>query len=232
MQIPRIIHQTWKNEDVPAQFRQMASSWRDNHPDWEYRLWTDEMNRNFIREFYPFFLPRYDNYSVNIQRVDAVRYFLLHKYGGIYADLDFECLVNITPLIEGTTCVLGKEPVEHCLIHGKSMIISNAFMAAAPGHHFIRAICRELDIEKELTDHRNNHILESTGPFMLTALYEGYSRKEDIRLLDDRYIYPLTKDDLLLFNDTENPDRKMENKLKEAYAIHHYAGTWWKNVPA
>ena len=31
----------------------------------------------------------YNNYPKTIQRVDTVRYFILYKYGGIYADMDY-----------------------------------------------------------------------------------------------------------------------------------------------
>jgi len=40
--IPRVIHQTWKDQDVPARFLDAQRSWQDAHPDWEYRFWTDE----------------------------------------------------------------------------------------------------------------------------------------------------------------------------------------------
>ena len=33
----------------------------------------------------------YDNYGYGIQRADAMRLFFLHKYGGVYIDLDIEC---------------------------------------------------------------------------------------------------------------------------------------------
>ena len=50
------------------------------HPSWEYKLWTDEDNRNLIKDHYPWFLKTYDEYDVNIKRVDAVRYFYLYHY--------------------------------------------------------------------------------------------------------------------------------------------------------
>ena len=40
--IPRIIHQTWKTETIPPQWEAAQRSWRDAHPGWEYRLWTDD----------------------------------------------------------------------------------------------------------------------------------------------------------------------------------------------
>lgn len=43
------------------------------------------------QEHYPWFLPTYRSYAYAIQRVDVVRYFLLHHYGGLYLDLDVGC---------------------------------------------------------------------------------------------------------------------------------------------
>lgn len=52
------------------------------------QLWTEETSREFIETEYPWFLRTYDRYLYPVQRVDAVRYFLLMHYGGIYLDLD------------------------------------------------------------------------------------------------------------------------------------------------
>lgn len=40
------------------------------------------------QDHYPWFLPTYLSYPYNIQRVDVLRYFILHKLGGIYIDLE------------------------------------------------------------------------------------------------------------------------------------------------
>ncbi len=53
-----------------------------------WQLWTEKASRDFIELEYPWFLKTYDRYSFPVQRVDAVRYFLLLHYGGIYIDLD------------------------------------------------------------------------------------------------------------------------------------------------
>lgn len=86
--IPRIIHQTWKNETIPEKWEQAYSSCKKNHPNYEYIFWTDEKARNFIAQEYSWFLDQYDKYPYNIQRVDSFRYFALVHYGGIYIDLD------------------------------------------------------------------------------------------------------------------------------------------------
>jgi mannosyltransferase OCH1-like enzyme len=227
MKIPRILHQTWKDHDVPEHFGQMSKTWRKLHANWDYVFWTDDMNRAFISEHFSYFLPVYDSYETNIQRVDAVRYFILYKYGGFFIDMDFECLANIGPLLGNAACIFGREPVQHCRIHDKSLIISNAFMGTSAGFHFFEQLCKELERKRPVIDHPNDSVLETTGPFMLSRLYEEYHRKEEICLLEANLLYPLTKEELTdLANGTEN--KTIAHKLKDAYGIHHYAGTWWK----
>lgn len=41
-----------------------------------------------LKHRYPWFLEDWDGYEFPIQRADAIRYFILAHYGGIYIDLD------------------------------------------------------------------------------------------------------------------------------------------------
>lgn len=110
LRIPRIIHQTWKTKDVPSPLDQLPQTWKEYLPNWEYILWTDEMNREFVCKHFPDFLEKYDTYPCNIQRADAIRYLLLKVYGGLYVDMDFECLENIEFLLEGSDFIVGRNP--------------------------------------------------------------------------------------------------------------------------
>src|SRR6202040_1278000 len=62
MLIPRIIHQTWKDDAPPARLASFQAAWRRLHPDWTYRFWTDATTRAFVAEHYPDFLAAYDGY--------------------------------------------------------------------------------------------------------------------------------------------------------------------------
>lgn len=105
--IPKIIHQTYINESIPAQWVEPQQSCINLHPDYEYmvvtplsyvssilfqangsQLWTNEKSREFIATEYPWFLETYDGYPYPIQRADSIRYFVLAYYGGTYIDLD------------------------------------------------------------------------------------------------------------------------------------------------
>ena len=85
---PRIIHQTYKTNALPEHWKESPEKWKHYHPSYEYKFWTDEDNLRLITEHFSWFLPTYEGFKYNIQRVDAVRSFILYKYGGIYADLD------------------------------------------------------------------------------------------------------------------------------------------------
>ena len=83
--IPKIIHQIWIGPNpVPYQF---LNTWKLNHPDWEYILWTEDKlkNENFTNENLINF---FNNITV---KTDLMRYELLYKYGGIYMDADIIC---------------------------------------------------------------------------------------------------------------------------------------------
>lgn len=70
-------------------------------PDYEYMLWTDDLSRRFIAEYYPSYLSMYDSYKYPIQRADSIRYFVLHHFGGVYMDLDIGCRRRLDLLLQG-----------------------------------------------------------------------------------------------------------------------------------
>ncbi|KAH8691630.1 glycosyltransferase sugar-binding region DXD motif-containing protein-domain-containing protein [Talaromyces proteolyticus] len=101
--IPQRIHQIyhdWSGNGMPhsAQWGRLRASCIDRHPGWIYKLWSASESREFLLREYPWFLPVYDSYRYPVQRVDAMKYFVLRHYGGIYIDLDNGCLESLEPL--------------------------------------------------------------------------------------------------------------------------------------
>ena len=103
----RQIHFSWKTKKIPKKFQTWVNTWNLYNPEWSTKLWTDDDNENFIKKHYDYFYDTYLNYSSNIQRADAMRYFYLYHFGGLYVDLDFECLGNIEPLLN-SDIVIGQ----------------------------------------------------------------------------------------------------------------------------
>ncbi|KAK9240060.1 nucleotide-diphospho-sugar transferase [Lipomyces kononenkoae] len=167
--IPKIIHQTWKNETVPEKWREAQESCLRSHPDFEYKLWTDESARQFIADEYPWFLPTYDSYPHNIMRADAIRYFILAHFGGIYIDLDEGCQSRLDPLLTYPAWVRQADPTG----------VSNSVMGSTPNHPFF------LRVMLELKNHNTNWhvpyitVMYATGPLFLSIVWKQYKRWAD-----------------------------------------------------
>lgn len=170
--IPKIIHQTWKNIEVPARFVPWIKSWIKNHPDWKYMLWTDGKARKLIEERYPKLLETYDSYGEHIRRVDALKYVILHEFGGVYVDMDLENIKPIDPLMKTYSCFLGQEPYEHSILDGNFETLAiNAIMACRPKHPFMKMLIDNLESFKHMYN-----VLDSTGPHYLTFIYNQYTK--------------------------------------------------------
>ena len=133
-QIPHILHQSWKSKtDLPDNFRQWRQSFFDLNSGIENRFYDDADNRALVEECFPKLLHIYDSFPKEIFRVDFVRPIYLFRFGGIYADLDFQCLADLTRSgLRDRQIVLGRMGEDASFPHS----IPNAFMASRPGEVF------------------------------------------------------------------------------------------------
>ncbi|MGF7081414.1 glycosyltransferase family 32 protein [Mucilaginibacter sp. UYCu711] len=223
--IPTIIHQTWKNANLPSPLDSLSETWKHFHPDWDHILWTDEMNREFIKDHYPHFLAKYDQYPSNIQRVDVFRYCVLNTMGGLYVDLDFECLENIEPLLNKQACVIGKEPQYHAERYSKNMILCNAFMASTPNNKFMQFVLNKIISHSKIEVNSPTDVLNSTGPFILTDGYNEYNEKSEVTILESSDVYPINMFETKYILDNTISD-EMQLRIDKAYAVHYFFGTW------
>jgi len=92
MQIPRIIHQLWKDEHVPGRWREAVASVMRYHKGWEYRLWTDALVDDYVRTKHPRFYPVFAGMNRHIMRVDVFRYVLMHDIGIVASSVLFGLL--------------------------------------------------------------------------------------------------------------------------------------------
>ncbi len=168
MAFPKIIHQTWRDAHPPTD-KGDPQSWRDHNPDWQYRLWTDADLAALVQADFPHLAGMYHAYPNPVQRADLGRYCVLAKHGGVYADIDTDCLAPLAPLLDEDRVILCHEPVEHdevARLRGLPFLVFNGTMASPAGHPFwteVLELCR-------LMQGRSGHdVLETTGPLVLTA---------------------------------------------------------------
>jgi mannosyltransferase OCH1-like enzyme len=226
MGIPRIIHQSWKDDAPPARLASFQAAWQRLHPGWTYRFWTDATARAFVAEHYPEFFATYDAYRAPIMRVDAARYLWMSHFGGVYADLDMEPVRALDELLDtdGAQIAMACEPPSHCRLHGKPLILSNAFLASAPRHPAWQEVMALLAVRRDWSDP-----LAATGPFLLTDLYLGSPGfRAAVRLLDPVVTSPFDKFAAWDAADGANRDKLYARLPRETFAIHHWVGTWWR----
>ena len=219
--IPRILHQIWYQGEaqMPDKFRRFSEGWRANHPDWSFHLWNETTMRAFMAENYPWFLPVYDGYPFNIQRIDAVRYFILNTMGGVYVDADIENLKPIDTVVDGCSLMLSR-----------TLGYNNAIVGSRPGHalwpvifdglqaHHARPQHRVLDF---LIDADALFVATSTGPRLFTGSVQksGVEKDPDTRICPFWYFEPGTPAEI---------DGKIaiDPDTSRSYGIHHMSQTW------
>lgn len=219
--IPRIIHQTWKNAEIPEKFQPYAERVRDLHPGWEYRLWTDEDARAFTARHYPHFLRVYNAMPANIMRADVIRYIVLNELGGVYLDLDYEVLRPFDDFVDRYAFVLPKNRDEDEPDVDGQWRVGNAIMASAPHQPFWQTVIDDLTEHPPTGSALGEHpdVEALTGPAYLTALAHriGLRDGDGVWLAPRRYFHAAPA-----YTDPP-PALKVCN---ESYGIHHCFGTW------
>lgn len=95
--VPKFIHQSWSSRELPAKFQRWSDTWRSNHPDWEWVLWTDEDNKALVERYFPWFREAYGQLGGEILRADAVRNMYMYTFGGYNCHL--KSLIAVSTLI-------------------------------------------------------------------------------------------------------------------------------------
>lgn len=179
---PQIIHQSWKSNDIPHQIypRHWIDSWKINYPHWQYILWTDADNDELVRTSYPQFYSFYTSLQPAIKKADFSRFLYMHKWGGLYVDLDFISLKNMYPLLADWDIVLGRLSPENDYYH-----IPNAFMASRPGNDFWLQVARDA----QQAPPEEHAVEKHAGPFRLQWAFEKYRPQQSIAL-EHEVVYP------------------------------------------
>lgn len=215
----KIIHQIWftfsiKSKKLYQDLKKYRNSWDILNPDWFHYIWTEKIALFFMKLYYPSYVSLYNSYPYAIQRVDVLRYFILQMYGGIYVDMDMECLKSLTYMrnlfpkdiyiIETANSTLGSK-------------VSNSMMFSIPKHPFWKKVIKKLRKNKDTPWYYSRHlsIMYSTGPSFLNRLFTKYQYKLSLNL------FPMD-----LFNPKGISDDVKIIDRNKVYTIHHGAGSW------
>lgn len=216
-QIPRIVHQIWIGSPVPEKYKVLMKTWQ-NWEGWTYMLWTDEEVKNLTLQNAELFENAH-NYG---ERADIIRYELLNQIGGLYVDVDFECInPNFFDFAhEHYQFYVGIEPLEHT-----PMSCCNALMASIPGHPAIVEIVQGL--EANVLEHEDNKTFERTGPrYISRSIYNNFTQLVNGNgiLFPPTFFYPFAQGENKAFLQNDNLFIHPETA-----AVHYWEGSWQKD---
>lgn len=218
--IPRILHQTWRTKALPFAFARFRASWIARHPEWEHRLYDDDDCGALVELTGAPWPNLYSRLPTAIQRADVFRYLVVHHHGGVYADIDMECHRPLDALLQGAECVLSieahlTERRRRILGYRTPRQLANCVFAAAPRNAFLGHVLARLERLDPSDVRTDMDVEDSTGPRMLTRVFESLSRseQEQIRVLPQVLLVP------------PNLPSALERWVAP-YSRHHFAGTW------
>eukprot|EP00041_Stephanoeca_diplocostata_P038891 m.1565671 g.1565671 ORF g.1565671 m.1565671 type:complete len:537 (-) comp25288_c1_seq10:3356-4966(-) len=90
---PKVIHFICDSPNQTAMsLRQhkCLASWKKYNPDHAVRFWDDKTVEDFVRDQFPNEVALYHGLT-EVERKHLLRYMIMFKNGGVYADLDVEC---------------------------------------------------------------------------------------------------------------------------------------------
>ena len=171
-QIPRVIHQTYKTNDLPTEISEVVQRLKDMNPTFEHRFYTDEDCLKFIKE-------NYDEETLNLYlsinpnygsaKSDFFRYLLMYKVGGVYLDIK-SCTTK--PLEE---VLLPTD--EYLLTHWEGLDWANELMypfgefqnwhiICKPNHPFLKRVIEIVkdNIKNYIGGSDKYSVLRITGP--------------------------------------------------------------------
>tara|TARA_B110000003_G_scaffold237720_1_gene242975 strand:- start:197 stop:868 length:672 start_codon:yes stop_codon:yes gene_type:complete len=221
MTIPKIIHQTYKNHNLPETYKMCQTEIKRLHPDFEYRFYTDEDMERLMKTEFPEYYDKFNELPRMIMKIDMFRYFLMYKYGGLYTDMDYLMLNPFDLLNEKVVIPCNREDEK-----GNHICLGNCIFASQPNHPYWKSLMDTLfTIDRTKLHYNTDKNIDGnvlgTGPMFVFAMWKKYSKKNDDICVSKRNLFhPPTK----------NNNQYIEGLKKDrCYGMHICTGLWRNN---
>jgi tetratricopeptide (TPR) repeat protein len=190
--IPAKIMQFWDRSRPPTAVSKLLRTWRDAHPDHEYRLFDKTSARAYLAANYPIEVGRaYHRASHPAQASDIFRLAYLLREGGFYADADDRCVGHLSGVVTANL---------HFIAYQEQFAsLGNNFIGCVPDEPIIY---HALKLAVEAMNRGDGEaIWLSTGPGVLTRAFaemfaaQGAAWQEwlqNIRILDRRRLFDVS----------------------------------------
>ena len=217
--IPKKIHQIWLGGELPEEYKRLTDSWLKYNPDWEYKLWTD----SDIDELELINKKTFNSIKNLGMKSDLLRFEILNKFGGMYADVDFECLKPLDDL-HNLSFYSG-------IVYGENVEINVGLLGSIANHPIL------IDYLNSINYNGNESVYDifnTTGPYFFTKIFlrNINTNSKDIVAFPTIYFYPFHNSyypSKRLFGFDCN-DKKIINKFitEDSFATHWWHVSWNK----
>ncbi|GAB5364272.1 hypothetical protein AAMO2058_000955600 [Amorphochlora amoebiformis] len=221
--IPRIIHQIWFGpKEPPAMLKRSQASLKKHHPSWKYILWRDKTIQDprakaILRHCQSLFS---QDCLSPVEKSDIWRLAVLYQMGGVYVDVDVDCVGSLESLHSQSSAYVG-------LSNTGTIEINNAIIASKPSHPLFLHLLTEIQKLKPGNQRRSPmEIIGRTGPGFLTRSTIDWMNgveNEGLVVLPSGYFYPFPNH--LARTLTSLQDRYTFLR-PETLMIHHWGSTW------
>ena len=229
---------TWKHKHVPAALKACVNSCKINLNGAKIFFYDDQEALDFVETYYPEFLSVYLGYPSGILRADIWRVLVLYKFGGVYADIDVECLRPLDQLLEKVghddweLLLTTDHPVHERIHFGGRTMWMNDFMIAKPGARFLKEV---IDNFSSMAggDHQPADAVMVTGPGLFARLVNsaGGPAAAGVTPLPWEWIHPLP-DMSNEFSESQEYLQKIRDRTwredHDPFVVHYWHHTWCK----
>jgi len=177
--IPLKVYTCWHTKSLPPKMEENYYSLVRNNPELEFSLFDETECRNFIKRYFDkSVLNAYDSLIPSSYKSDLWRYCVLHKNGGIYIDIKYNCVngFKLMELCKKEHFVLERKNIEW---ERNAVGLYTALIVTKP-YNDIMSKCIKQIVENVSTRYCGFNALYPTGPGLLGSIYFKNKTKDDV----------------------------------------------------
>ncbi|KAH8690291.1 hypothetical protein BGW36DRAFT_433242 [Talaromyces proteolyticus] len=239
----------------------LMHTWEKLNPEHEYTFLDDDAALAYVSdrfsEYHPELVALYNDLDDVILRADLLRLLCMWADGGVYSDIDTECLVPIdrwlpSPYVETASLVIGivadlpENPVEN----RRSEIVQWTFLSKPAAKYTVKLVEEVVSNLRKYAEEKNasigeigkimsvGDVMRITGPIGVTwALYDAL--RYHLRAPFEWYNVtglrePKLVDDVLFlpinaFGSNQQHSHSGEVGYGPIFLKHHFSGSWHNN---
>lgn len=155
-----IIFQTWKRKTFHKKIEKLRKKMITENSEFQFKLYSNEEMNNSVEQYFDReIIKTYFKLNHYAARADFWRYLILHKFGGVYLDIDSLILKDLTLIFSKNKSMLTLEPNKKNFIQWILMFRKDDEVLEK---------CIELILENIKRNKFKNNIMELTGPTLFT----------------------------------------------------------------